>query len=411
MKKTIVIALALALGVSAFAQEGSKTSHFKFYGFIRNYFAYDTRESNAGTEDLYFYMPKDVMVSDGVDMNATPSFRFASLTTRAGVDVSGYEVAGYRIGAKIEADFYAGLTGSTGTAQFRLRQAYLTLDKGVRSWKLGQAWHPMSVDLPDVFSLESGAPFGPFSRTPQVTFDLGLGEGWGFTLSALWQMQYTSTGPEGASANYIKYSCVPEFYFGVNKKWDNGVFKIGADYLNIKPTRTNYLGKLTNSREVSMMFYEYGQVNAGGLTIREKVTYANDGSHMNMVGGYGVSDIASNGEMSYCPTRNLSGWLSLQYKAKNSNWVPEIFFGVTKNFGTRDAIVNELCWFKNSATTINQLFRIQPEILYNLGKVQFGLEYMATCARYGKAGDHMVATADLHNVTNHRIQALVKYTF
>ena len=33
--------------------------HFKPYGFIRNYFTYDSRECIAGTGDLYFYMPKD----------------------------------------------------------------------------------------------------------------------------------------------------------------------------------------------------------------------------------------------------------------------------------------------------------------------------------------------------------------
>ena len=33
--------------------------HFKPYGFIRNYFTFDSRECIAGTGDLYFYMPKD----------------------------------------------------------------------------------------------------------------------------------------------------------------------------------------------------------------------------------------------------------------------------------------------------------------------------------------------------------------
>ena len=33
--------------------------HFKPYGFVRNYFAYDSRESMSGTGDLYNYQPRD----------------------------------------------------------------------------------------------------------------------------------------------------------------------------------------------------------------------------------------------------------------------------------------------------------------------------------------------------------------
>ena len=68
------------------------------------------------------------MNEDGTeDLNAQSQFRFLALTSRLWVDVNGYRIANTDIGAKIEADFYCGLTGSTGTAQFRLRQAYVTL--------------------------------------------------------------------------------------------------------------------------------------------------------------------------------------------------------------------------------------------------------------------------------------------
>ena len=204
-KRTILIASALLLASSAFAEEPA-TTHFKVYGFIRNYFALDTRNSSAGTEDLYYYMPLDEKIVDGEDVNAVPSFRFAALTTRVGLDVTGYEIQGYKVGAKIETDFYAGLTGTTGTATLRLRQAYLTLGKGGRSWKFGQAWHPMAADMPDIFSLETGVPFQPFSRTPQITFDTKLSDHVSLTASALWQMQYTSTGPSYNSSTTLSMS-------------------------------------------------------------------------------------------------------------------------------------------------------------------------------------------------------------
>ena len=410
------MASALLLAGNAFAEEAPATasqaaSHFKFYGFIRTYFAFDTRESSAGTEDLYFYMPKDEKIVNGEDLNAIPSFRFAALTSRAGVDVSGYEFGGYKIGAKIEADFYCGVSGVTGTAQLRLRQAYATVAKDGRSWKIGQAWHPMAADLPDIFSLESGAPFGPFSRTPQVTFDGRLSDRLSLTASAIWQMQYTSTGPDGNSANYIKYSCTPEIYLGINYKGDNGLFRFGADMLSIKPRNYNSAGTAkVSDRITTFNFFEYGQYKAGDWMLREKVTFANDGSHFNMIGGYGVSSINSDGSWSYSATRNLSGWFTAQYKSKDTNWSPAILLGFAKPMGTSKDIVGDF-WCKNSASTVAQMFRLQPEVVYNLGKLAIGLEYMATAVQYGKANKRMLATDNLHWVLNNRIQMMVKYTF
>ena len=191
----IIIAASLSLGLvnvsAADKTQAEFKNHFKLYGFIRNYFIYDSRESVSGTGDLFYYLPKDVNMKDGIDLNATPSFVYLSLTSRLGVDVTGYQIGNVSFGAKIEGDFYSGLTNSSnanasvyfpgntkvsGTAQARLRQAYATVTwkdlpmKGEQNasvgLKIGQAWHPMGADHPHVFSLEAGAPFGPFSRTP-----------------------------------------------------------------------------------------------------------------------------------------------------------------------------------------------------------------------------------------------------
>ena len=114
-------------------QKIEKPSNIKIYGFIRNYFAYDTRESSAGTGDLFYYAPKDNNFNAaGEDLNAISSFRFLSLTSRFGLDVTGYQFGRTKFGAKIETDFYSGLSAASstkinGAAQLRLRQAYVTL--------------------------------------------------------------------------------------------------------------------------------------------------------------------------------------------------------------------------------------------------------------------------------------------
>ena len=122
MKRVMTILAALAVCISLGAQEKSVT--FKPYGFIRNYYAFDTRESIGLTEDFFYYVPKDENIVNGVDLNAKPAFRFAALTSRLGLDILGYEYDGLKIGARIEPDFYNGLGNDkvTGTAVRRLRQ-------------------------------------------------------------------------------------------------------------------------------------------------------------------------------------------------------------------------------------------------------------------------------------------------
>ena len=99
MKRFITIFLAvLSLGLYtvsaqdtqvAGSQKPAPKNHFKLYGFIRNYFTYDSRESVSGTGDLFYYLPKDEKMVDGIDINDTPSFVYLSLTSRLGMDVTG----------------------------------------------------------------------------------------------------------------------------------------------------------------------------------------------------------------------------------------------------------------------------------------------------------------------------------
>lgn len=413
MKKSLFTLLLCLPAVGLFAQQAT-TPQVKWYGFVRNYYAFDTRESVAGTEDFFYYLPKDVNMSGGTDLNEVASFRFAALTSRLGVNVSGYSFKGWDMGAKIETDFYAGVSGVTGTAQLRLRQAYLTFSKNAVSFKMGQAWHPLAADMPDVISLNTGAPFNPFSRTPLAMVEYAASDAVSLSAAMLWQMQYTSEGPEGASANYIKYGCTPELYAGLNYRSNGFLARVGVDFLSIKPRRFNSAGTAKVSDRISTVSpFVYLQYDEDLLTIKAKSAYAQAGEHMNLNGGYAVSAINSDGSYEYTPTRNLSSWVSVKY-GKDLQGV--FFAGYAKNFGTSEDIVSTsmLYFSKNSYSNMNAMWRITPTIIYNLGKLAFALEYELTSVQYGSWGDdyaRALATKDLHWVTNHRVQAMVKYTF
>lgn len=412
--RKIFLASALMLAsFGAFAQEN--TAKIKWYGFIRNYFAYDSRESKSGTEDLFTYLPLDQKMVGGDDLNAISSFRFAALTSRLGVDVSGYEYEGWKMGAKIEADFYSGVSGVTGTAQMRMRQAYLTLAKDKTNLKIGQAWHPMAADMPDVISLNAGAPFGPFSRTPMVNLDYKLADGLSLNAVALWQMQYVSAGPAGQVANYIKYGKTPELFLGLNYKSEGFTAKAGVDMLSIKPRNFDASGtKRVDDRITTMSTFLYAQYVEGNFAVKAKTAFAEAGEHMNLNGGYGVSAINADGSWEYTPTLNSSSWISFKYGGKKLQGV--FFAGYVKNLGTKGDLLSpsELYFSKNSFSNMNQMWRMTPTLIYNLGKFSLALEYEVTSVQYGTWGTDFkkgLATNDLRWVTNNRLQLMTRYTF
>ena len=420
MKRTFtVLAVLLSLCISAGAQE-SKPS-IEIHGFIRNFYAFDSRKMIGLTEDFFSYVPYDRdLTASGEDLNAYPNFRFAALTSRLWVEVKGYEVEGWKVGARVEGDFYNGLGSDkvTGTANFRMRQAFVTLNKDDFTLKAGQSWHPMAADMPDVFSLNTGAPFGPFSRTPLVQADYKFSNAFSLTAAALWQMQYTSTGPEGKSASYIKYGNTPEMYLGLNYKEGGATLRFGVNMLSIKPVYKD-AKQFRTDRITTFIPFFYAQYAKDLFSVKFKTVYAEAGDHLNLNGGYGVSNILSDGNREYTPTRNSSSWLSLCYGKK----VQAILFaGYVKNFGTKEALVGAAgtpvgFWFSgNSFDNMNQMYRVTPTVIYNLGKVAFGLEYERTGVQYGDKSQGMNLDAGLydkglHWVSNNRVQALIKYTF
>ena len=483
--KKLTILLSLLISVSAFAQTEAKSetpvkdhlqNHFKLYGFIRNYFVYDSRESVSGTADLFYYLPKDVSIANKgteyeMDKNAEASFRFLALTSRLGVDVSGYHIGNVRFGAKIEGDFYSGLTATgakgyfpanskdegtkiSGTAAARLRQAYATItwkdlpmcndQKASVGLKIGQAWHPMAADMPHVFSLEAGAPFGPFSRTPQVTMDASLGNNWILSAAAIWQMQYQSAGPVGSSAIYMKYGKTPEVYLGLTYKYKGFLMRVGADLVSIKPrvfgtktvstptdsdpnAKTSYTVRVSD-RKTSHLYYLYAQYSYKSFSIKAKTTYGEGGEHMNLMSGYAKVGEKEDGSWEYASLRNSSSWLSMSVGKKYQG---VLYLGYVKNLGlAKEAAMplakSDVYFCSNGFSNINQMYRINPQFIYNIGKLNVGLEYQWTAVQYGKyqkavfeVGGTSVECLDkrglasegLHWVGNHRVNLMVKYNF
>ena len=426
MKKLFAIASALLLCAAAWAQE-EKPAHFKLYGFIRNYLIADTREVNAGTNDLFLYMPKDKSMQGDVDLNAGFNWRYLSLTTRLGLDVSAYKFGRMNLSGKVEADFYS-LSGTGASAivpQLRLRQAFVKLswDDSPVTLTLGQAWHPMGADLPHITNLESGAPFNPFNRSPQVTLDYAVGD-FTITASVLYLNHFLPTGPNGKSAEYYKYG-LPELYVGAAYKSGKFLAKLGLDMVNMKPYRTvvdngvTVKAKGLLSTFSPFLFFQYTN---GLFQLRAKSILAQAGEHMNLLSGYGVASYdAATHTYTYAPMQDWASFVSFQYGKKIQVMST---FGYFKQLGTTKDIMptanattgamEYALWMNTAADTkIQQGFRVTPTVAWNIGKFTVSVEYDLTAAQFGRGARNIRGMYDgaPEWILNHRFICMTKFNF
>ena len=408
--KRVLSALVLALCVSiGFAQD--KVVKAEIYGFIRNYFTYDSRSCVQSNEGLFNMLPNDVNYgSTGEDLNAIPSVRFLSMTTRLGLNVTGPEIWGAKSTAKIESDFCG---ASSGTAfNLRIRQAYAKLAWEKSDVLVGQAWHPMSGDLmPEVFSLATGAPFNPFNRSPQVRYNYAPIKGLSFTAAALYQYQYTSVGLDGKTSNtYQRNAMVPELFVGMTAKGKMLTGGFGVNASTVAP-RVVAGDVRVDERLTSYSAMVFGSLKVSDLSVRAKAMYGQNTSHMQQPTGFGVVETFDNGVNNYESMQLGSAWLTMMYGKKLRYG---FFAGWMKNFGSagKDFLVvdDKLNLVVRNNTYMDQAYRFSPIVTYKVQNMQIGLEYEHTAAAYGDYQPSGMVT-DTHWVANHRVCVMLKYDF
>ncbi len=429
--KRVFSAIVLMLFVSAgFAQD--KVVKAEIYGFIRNYFTYDSRSCVQSNEGLFNMLPNDIKPgANGEDLNAIPSVRFLSMTTRFGLNASGPEIWGAKSTAKIESDFCG---ASSGTAfNLRIRQAYAKLAWEKSDLLVGQAWHPMSGDLmPEVFSLATGAPFNPFNRSPQVRYNYSPVKSLTFTASALYQYQYGSVGLDGKTSNtYSRNALVPELFVGMTAKGKHLLGGFGVNASTITPRVTiDSLKTRVDEHLTSVSAMVFGSLKVDDLSVRAKATYGQNTSHMQQPTGYGVVSEAADGTYAYESMQLGSAWITMMYGKKLRYG---FFAGWMKNFGSAgnafvgnrlvktDAEGNKTylvegakkdgyAFVTRNNTGMDQAYRFSPVVTYKVQNMTIGLEYEHTATAYGTYKPNGTVT-NTHWVANNRVCVMVKYDF
>lgn len=385
-----------------------KNFSYKFYGQVRGDLFYNSRANAESVDGLFYLYPKDVLPdADGNDMNASPNGSFYLLYSRLGIDVTGPNIGSAKTSLKLEGDFRG---SGSNWAVLRIRHAYVNLDWGKSAVLVGQTWHPLFGEVyPQMLNLSTGAPFQPFNRSPQIRYRYKH-DHWQLTAAALWQLQYLSAGPNGKSEEYIKNSCVPEFYAGIDYKGKTWTLGGGLEVLSLVPrTKSEVENKVfkVNERVTSLSGELHFKYQENNWLVMMKTLLASNLTQTSMLGGFGVTAVdARTGEQSYSPYRFSTSWLNVVYGKK---WKQGIFIGYLKNLGANDPIVGKTY---GVGVDVDQVFTTNIQLSYNLPHWKLGVEYTPSVAWYGDAD--MKEGGKIHNthsITNHRVLGVLIYMF
>lgn len=425
----LILTMLCCLPAISYGKEnGSKTqsddNNFKFeiYGFVRNDFTYDSRKTIASVGELFNFIPYDRDINGlGQDLNATPSTRLLAVTTRIGLNVTSPLYGKLRLSSKLEADF----CGSGAQYMLlRIRQAYVALDWPHHRITAGQTWHPMTGELlPSIVSLNTGAPFNPFSRAPQLRYDAKAG---GFTVSAaaIYQFQYTSPGPDGSSNKYQVFGGIPELYIGATYKNDNWKVGLGGEFMQIKPRTSGNIQIETEEnsyQDMKISVDEHVNSFAGqlfisytyrGFDIKAKSVLGQNLSHLLMMSGYGAYDYnAKNDTYRYTPLTQSATWLTIGYSTGNEihKWKATLLGGYIKNLGAAENLIPGKVYLRGF-DNIDQIFRVAPSVQYSFKNLNIGIEYEYTGVNYGSINPDYTVTGE-RIVSNHRAYLICTYTF
>ena len=244
MKKIALSLMAALVALSGMAQvKIGKDFSLKIYGHVRTDIFYNSRANTESVDGLFYSYPKDeVLDPNGNDINGSSSSNMYAVYSRMGFDFAGPMIANAKTSAKIEFDFRG--NGNDNLSALRLRHAYFNFDWGKSKVLVGQTSHPFFGDVsPQILNLNTGSPFQPFGRAPQIRYRYNSGA-LQLQAAALWQSQFKSHGPsadngtgDGNARNQYphKNSNVPEIALGIDYKKDGWIAGVGIDMLSIAP--------------------------------------------------------------------------------------------------------------------------------------------------------------------------------
>ncbi len=379
MKRLTSITLLITIALSLCAQE--KKYGISFSGFVKNDFIYDTRQNVAIREGHFMLWPKPEMLDiNGEDINAKPNLNFLALQSRLTGKITGPDALGAKTSAVIEGAFFG--HSDTDVNGFRLRHAY-----GKMVWEnaellFGQTWNPMFITgcFPDVISFNTGAPFQPFARNPQLRFTYKQGD-LNIIATAFTQRDFTSAG----GSSLLRNSAKPEFnltlsYHSVSENGSEILAGVSAGYKTLVPRIATNKNLVANEEVSSTLQEAFFKIKIPALTFKFEAVYGQNTYDLVGISSFAlVSADPFTDHREYTPLSSMSVWSEIHSNGKKIQF--GLFGGYSKSLGAKIEIDNSVEY--GSRSKIDYIYRVSPRVIFNTGKIRFAAEVEYTTAAYG----------------------------
>jgi hypothetical protein len=406
-----VLSFVLSYGQNTNNEE--KKFGISFTGFVKAEAAFDSRQIvNSREAMLVFYPANELLDKNGKDINAHPTFNQYAMATRLTGTITGPDAFGAKAMAYMEGDFTG--PSSVENNAFRLRHAYIKLTWAKSELLMGQYWHPLNVPemIPYVISLNTGAPFHPFSRQPQLRFLHSFGK-INLVAVASSDRDYTSTGPSGASPDYLRNSMIPNLDVQLQYKGDKLFCGIGGDYRKLTPRLKTDSNLVADESLNCFVATAFAKIKLEKITIKLQSVYGGNLYEHLMMGGYAVEKLDTlTGKNTYTTLDQLTAWADVSTNFKKFN--AGLFLGYARNMGSQHniwgAVYGRGVEKPNVAGSIANAFRIAPRFTWTSGNVTLASELEYTSAAYGKA-DWLGEVSGTNNFFNLRVLLAAVYNF
>jgi len=395
MKKQLSVLLILLLGLTyyTYGQATDATPAFgvKWTGFVKTDYMFDTRQTINSREGHFMILPAAEKLVNGEDVNDQTNFNILSIQTRLKAGITGPDFFGMKTSGAIEADFFGNSgTGLDDVNGFRLRHAFVQLSNDKVEILMGQFWHPMFITsvFPDVYSFNTGVPFAPFSRNPQLRLTT---KGKVRFMGALFTERDFQT--RGAS---VSQAGIPQLH--AQLQFGSVANSLGGFGVNFKSARP----ALGLDNVTSTSFVGYFRTQLGKTTWKAEAIYGQNMSDILQISGFGTA----NGD--YVNNDTFTAWTEFNADfSETMEW--GVFGGYTKNGGYGEAITYSNGFLGNN---VESAFRVSPRIGWKSGKMKIGIEGEFTSAQYGTIDtDGSMRTTGIDPVGNFRLLTTAIYNF
>ena len=378
MQKNIFTILMIFGFLSIYGQseKDEKSFGISFKGFVKTDLMFDTRQTVTVREGHFLLYPAaENLDNEKNDINASPSLNMLSIQSRLTGTISAPDAFGAKTSGVLEGAFFGHSNGDING--FRLRHAFVKLDWENTTLLVGQYWNPMFITevFPGVISFNTGVPFQPFSRNPQIRV-INKFNNIALSLTAASQRDFASPGPNGASSEYLRNAVLPILDVNLKYSNENLVAGFGVNYKSLKPI-TEYNNYKVDATVDSYSAMAFAKVNFGDVTLKLEGLYGTNLNDVLMLGGYAIRTFGDKGNIEYTSTKIISAWTDISFGPEN---LFGIFAGYTKNLGSEDEYIAEPF---TRGTNIDMIWRISPRVQYQMGNTRFAVELEYTTAAYG----------------------------